>query len=49
MTDAQVAKMFVYVGDGLGVNTIVSGSLDRIQKELIPLWEGLYKMLSGRE
>lgn len=47
MTDAQIAKLFVYAGDGMGINYIVSGSMQKLTKELLPLWEGLFNALKA--
>lgn len=47
MSDAQVAKLFIYAGDGIGINFIVSDSLHKVSKELLPLWDGLYNMLKA--
>ena len=47
LTDTQVAKLFIYSGDGIGINFIMSDSLHKVAKELHPLWDGLYNMLKA--
>ena len=47
MTDSQIAKMFIYSGDGVGINFIMSDSLHKAAREIHPLWDGLYNMLKG--
>jgi TetR/AcrR family transcriptional regulator, transcriptional repressor for nem operon len=47
MTDAQIAKLFIYSGDGMGINYIVSDSLHKIVKELKALWDGLFTVLKA--
>lgn len=48
MTDEQVAKLFIYTGDGFGMHLIMSDSIGQIEKfksELQGLWNGIYDML----
>ena len=48
MTDEQIAKMFVYVNDGFGINKILDGTLvnfDKQKQEMLALWKGIYDLL----
>jgi AcrR family transcriptional regulator len=45
MTDAQLAKLFIYTGDGIGISRIMEENSSKIESELKPLWEGLYKTI----
>lgn len=47
MSDGQIARLFIYCGDGMGVNYIMTDSLHKASKELLPLWEGLYYTLKA--
>jgi TetR/AcrR family transcriptional repressor of nem operon len=42
MTDNQLARLFIYVGDGIAINGILADTIERLRKELQPLWDGLY-------
>lgn len=45
MTDEQVAKLFIYLGDGLGITLIIHEEMNKTRKELQTLWDGLYAAL----
>lgn len=45
MTDEQVGKLFIYLGDGLGISLMMLEEMTRLRKELQVLWEGLYASL----
>jgi AcrR family transcriptional regulator len=45
MTDEQIAKYFVYTGDGVGIRMIVTGDMVNMHKEVIALWNAFYKQL----
>jgi AcrR family transcriptional regulator len=38
----QLAKIFVYVSDGVGQRLIMQGEVRNLQKELLVIWDGLY-------
>lgn len=42
MTDVQLAKMFVYLGDGTGINMIMEETNNKVNGELKALWDALY-------
>jgi AcrR family transcriptional regulator len=45
MTDEQIAKLFIYIGDGVNVSKISSNDVARIEKELKFLWDCLYNSI----
>lgn len=47
LSDSVIARLFIYSGDGIGINYIVSDSVERIKKELQALWDALYQTLKG--
>ena len=47
MTDEQVAKLFIYLGDGTHINLIMHGHVNKSKNELKTLWDGLYNTLKA--
>lgn len=47
MTDDQIAKLFIYLSDGVGINYIMTEGLPRVRQELQSLWDGLYATLKA--
>lgn len=47
MTPMQIAKLFVYVSDGIGQRLIMQGQIRDIKDELLILWDGLYNDLKA--
>jgi AcrR family transcriptional regulator len=51
MTDEQVAKLFIYSGDGLGMQLIMSDpsaqKMEKFKSELQSIWDGLYSALKA--
>ena len=45
MTDEQVAKAFIYLGDGININLVLNSSIISGEHELRVLWDGLYNSL----
>jgi AcrR family transcriptional regulator len=45
MTDEQIAKLFIYTGDGVNINKISSNDTAKIEKELKFLWDCLYNSI----
>lgn len=45
MSDIQLAKLFIYTGDGVGISRIIEDNSSKIVIELKPLWDGLYKTI----
>jgi AcrR family transcriptional regulator len=45
MSDAQVAKLFIYTGDGIGIGMILEESNGKIKTEIKSLWDGLYETI----
>ncbi|HXS36491.1 MAG TPA: helix-turn-helix domain-containing protein [Flavipsychrobacter sp.] len=48
MTNEQIAELFIYISDGVGINLIMEEKLDRLKKKLSTLWDGLYTMLKTK-
>jgi TetR/AcrR family transcriptional regulator, transcriptional repressor for nem operon len=42
MNDTEIAKIFIAISDGIGINAIIYGWLDQIKIELLTLWEKFY-------
>lgn len=45
LTDEQIAKQFVYLSDGVGINLIMKGNSKNQVNELRQLWDNLYQLL----
>lgn len=45
MTDEQIAKLFIYLSDGVGINYVMTEGLSKVRQELQSLWDGLYNTL----
>ncbi len=47
MTDEQIAKMFVYTSDGVGMHKILTGKVEDFADDLLAVWDALYKELKS--
>jgi AcrR family transcriptional regulator len=47
MTDEQIARMFVYSNDGIGLHLIQEGRVRQLGTEMLALWDGFYKQLKA--
>jgi TetR/AcrR family transcriptional regulator, transcriptional repressor for nem operon len=46
MTDDQIAKLFVFATDGVGMRVLMSnGTVEDMGKEIIEIWDGLYNQI----
>jgi AcrR family transcriptional regulator len=46
MTDEQIAKLFIYTGDGININRVMTkGNEAKFEKELKLLWDNLYNSI----
>ncbi|MBN2424764.1 MAG: TetR/AcrR family transcriptional regulator [Calditrichaceae bacterium] len=45
MSDEQIARMFIYSNDGIGLHLLLDGDLETIDKEMLNLWNNFYKEL----
>jgi TetR/AcrR family transcriptional repressor of nem operon len=45
MSDKQVAKLFIYLGDGVNINLAMASNPGKKKDQLKTLWEGLYNTL----
>ncbi|TXJ22491.1 MAG: TetR/AcrR family transcriptional regulator [Chitinophagaceae bacterium] len=51
LSNEQIAKMFLYMGDGFGMNVVFDGSAGKMEahkKEIRQLWGNFYEMLKGQ-
>lgn len=42
MTDEQIARMFIYSNDGIGLRLLLEGNLNNVDKEMLKLWDNFY-------
>jgi AcrR family transcriptional regulator len=47
MTDEQIAKLFIYVTDGVGIHLIMDNKIGQMMEEVSFLWGGLYDQLKA--
>jgi TetR/AcrR family transcriptional regulator, transcriptional repressor for nem operon len=47
MTDEQIAKLFIFITDGVGMRLIIENKYDILEKEIVKLWEGLYSQIKA--
>ena len=45
MTDEQLARLFIYINDGVGMHLILEGRIDDIINEIRSLYDSLYQTL----
>ena len=45
MTNEQIARMFVYSSDGLGLHLIMEGRIRQLKQEMLQLWDGFYRQI----
>ena len=45
MPDDKLAKLFIYSGKGIGLESVMGGSFDHSRKEIKELWDSLYKQI----
>ncbi len=43
MTDEQIARMFIYSNDGIGLRLLLEGKPEEIFNEMLTLWDNFYK------
>jgi AcrR family transcriptional regulator len=43
MTDEQIARMFIYSNDGVGLRLLLEGKAEDIYTEMLTLWDNFYK------
>lgn len=48
MTDQQLARLFIYINDGVGMHLILEGRIGDIFFEIMSLYNALYKQLSPK-
>jgi TetR/AcrR family transcriptional repressor of nem operon len=47
MTDIQIAKLFIYSGDGVGISMIMEETTSKMKGEIKSLWNGLYDAIKS--
>jgi TetR/AcrR family transcriptional repressor of nem operon len=47
VSDEELAKLFVYLGDGTNINLIINDNIDLKKNELKHLWDALYNSLKS--
>lgn len=47
LNDKQIAEVFIYTGDGIGMRKIFQGRSDEVQKAILELWNEFYKVLKA--
>ncbi len=43
MSDEQIARMFIYSNDGIGLRLLLNGDLEAVDREMIALWDNFYR------
>lgn len=43
MSDEQIARMFIYSNDGIGLHLLLNGNLEDVDQEMITLWDNFYR------
>lgn len=47
MTGEQIARIFVYSNDGIGLHLITEGQIRQLRKEMLLLWDSFYKQIKA--
>jgi AcrR family transcriptional regulator len=47
MTDEQIARMFVYSNDGIGLHLIMEGRIRQLGKDMLALWDSFYNQIKA--
>jgi len=47
VSDEELAKLFIYLGDGTNINLIINDNIDLKKNELKHLWDALYNSLKS--
>ncbi len=47
MTDEQIASLFIYTHDGVGMRNIIQGNMKDMSEALTATWDGLYEQLKA--
>ncbi len=43
MTDDQIAKVFIYSNDGIGLRLLLENKTEKMKEEMLTLWDNFYK------
>lgn len=47
MNDEQIARIFIYTNDGIGMRGIMEGNIEKVGVQLVGLWNAFYSDLKG--
>jgi len=47
MTDDQIANLFISVTDAVGIRVVMENAIDKMEEEILELWDGLYHQLKA--
>jgi TetR/AcrR family transcriptional regulator, transcriptional repressor for nem operon len=47
MTNEEIAKIFIFINDGLGIRMIIEGKSAKMEKEMKTLWNAFYTQLKA--
>ena len=47
MTDEQVAKVFIYINDAIGINAIMEDKVGRMVKDIMPMYDAFYASIKA--
>ena len=42
MNDEQIARVFIYTNDGIGMRGVMEGNMEKVGEQLIGLWDAFY-------
>lgn len=42
MSDEQIARMFIYSNDGIGLHLLLNGNMETADQEMLKLWDNFY-------
>lgn len=47
LTDEQIARMFVFTNDGVGMHLMIEGRILDLESEMISLWDSFYQLIKA--
>jgi hypothetical protein len=47
MSGKQIARLFIFTTDGVGIRMIMEGKADRMKKEIKTIWDEFYTQIKG--
>lgn len=49
LSDDQIASIFIFIGDGIGMRAILEGKFNKMYKKIYDFWESLYEELKNKK